>query len=354
MVGRVWRTIAVLTLTTLSACEVVDRIRAGSGQDTVAARAGGVTLNLEPPGVVRPGEEATIRLSVWNRADTAVTELRAELLLPAWMEPGPPEPEGTEVTMVSSGEGTRLSYQMARSPLQPGESRTVVQRVRTPAQHWSGADISPSRTIRAWLAGPGGHPLGAEVESEVVVDATAFAEGADAAGQRHDLQDAAEIQGDRVGAVRLGMSADEVRQVAPQSRDTTWQAEGTTERGMVVPLRAGAAGQPQAAGPNAVVRLVNGRVNGIWVRDRGIRTAEGLGVGSRVEELRTAYGQGCAGVREGRVVMWFPEKPGISFILDAQVPSDLTALRRDPGQIPGSATVRDVFARGGTDTCPSA
>lgn len=354
MAGRVWRVIAVVALAILSACEIADRVRAGSGQDTVAAPSGGVTLNLEPPGVVRPGEEATIRLSVWNRGDAAVAELRAELLLPAWMEPGPPEPEGTEVTMVSSGEGTRLSYQMASPPLQPGESRTVVQRVRTPAQDWTGADISPSRTIRAWLAGPGGHPLGAEVESEVVVDAAAFAQGGDVAGQRQDGQGAAQIQGDRVGPVRLGMSAEEVRQVAPQSRDTTWRAEGATERGMVVPLSSGATGQGSAGGARAIVLLANGRVERIRVRDRDIRTAEGLGVGSRVEELRTAYGRGCADVGEGRVVMWFPEKPGISFVLDARPPADPAALRRGREQLPGSATVREVLVRRGSDTCPSA
>jgi hypothetical protein len=326
----------------VSACEMMDRVR-GSAADTGGT--GGITLNLETPGAVRAGEEAVFRLSVLNRGDTAITHMQAELFLPAWLQPLPPTQEGIVVTMVASGEGTRLSYRIADPPLQPGESRTVAQPVRVPPEHWEGVDISPSRTVRAWLSDARGQPLGVEVTSDIVVEGLqpAAADTLAEPGAAHT------VGRDGVGGLRLGMSAAEVRQRFPAARDTTWSAEGMTERGLQVPLAEPA--DAREGGSVAVARLADGRIDQIRVRSPGPRTAEGLGVGSRLEELRAAYGPPCVSAEHGQVVVWFARQPGVSFVLDTAPPANPEALRRDPAYLPDSATVRELFVRGGADGC---
>jgi hypothetical protein len=330
------QTAAVLALfVTLPACDAMERVRGATARGEAAA-AGSLSMNLELPGLVRGGEETAARINVQNRTDTAVTHLRAELFLPAWMQPLPPDYEGAAVTMVSSGEGTRLSYDVATPPLAPGESRTVVQRVRIPEEDWAGADVSPSRTVRAWLVGPAGQPLGVEVSSEIAVEGLRPAAGADTSALRSALG----VGEGSVGPLRLGMTADEVRRRFPDARDTTWSAEGMEERGMVVPLT------DAGGGVRVVARLPDGRVDRITVRDRQPRTADGLGVGSRLEELRAAYGEPCLGTGEGATVVWFGRLPGVSFVLDAP-----PAATRDPARLPASAPVRELFVRPGADGC---
>jgi hypothetical protein len=314
-------------------CDLVDRAR-GVGTGTHDLR-DLVTLTLEAPGMVSPGEVSAIRLSIRNASDTTVTGFWVELLLPAWMEPGPPEPVGTTVTMVSSGEGTALRYPVAEPPLAAGEARTVVQPVRIPRASWEGADISPSRTVRARLIGADGSALGPTVQTEVAVDPAAFAAeaggGADGGAPR--------VTADGVGGVRLGMSEEAVRQLPAAVRDTVWSAEGMRQDGLVLYFQDG--------GGNAVAELVNGRVHRVFVVERGPTTAEGLGVGSRFEELRAAYGRVCSADAEGRTVVWFPEKPGISFVVRGGATDDTAA---DRGISP-SATVSQLFVRRGTDSC---
>ncbi|MDQ3556023.1 MAG: hypothetical protein M3409_04495, partial [Gemmatimonadota bacterium] len=173
---RRWKTRlgAVGLLVAVSACEVVDRARsrdAAGEEERVDAGATGLTLNLETPGSVRMGEQAAIHLAVTNGADTAVAGVRLELLLPPWMEPLVPEPAGTEVNLVASDEGTRLAYPFTTRPLQPGESRTIVQRIRAPAPSAGAANVFPGG-VRASLAGLDGRPLGAQVESQLAIDTT--------------------------------------------------------------------------------------------------------------------------------------------------------------------------------------
>jgi len=116
---------------------------------------------------------------------------------------------------------------------------------------------------------------------------------------------------------------------------------------MVVPL-AGSGGQ----GTPVLVRLADGQVDRIAVRGQGVRTGAGLGVGSRLEELNAAYGQPCVAAGErGEVVVWYARQPGVSFVLDMPTPPSPDAVRQDPARLPGSARVRELFVRRGTDGC---
>lgn len=334
----IWSVCTAMLLFVGSGCEVVDRVRnRGVAADTAAssASAGGLTLGLQTPGVLRPGEEGVIRLSLTNRSDTVPRGIRVDLLVPGWMEPMPPRPGDREVTMAASAEeGTRFSYRMDEPPLEPGQMQTVEQRIRVPLSHPVSGGATPwSRVVRARLVSAGGEPV-AEVQSEVALGETPAGDSAQQApggpaGAR-----------DRLGPAHLGMSASALRQAAPGARDTTWTAEGMRERGLVVPIEGGG---------RAVALLAGDTVARIEVRDSIPRTREGLGVGSRLEQLRAAYGRACAALGEGNVVVWFPGAPGVSFALDA--PPDGQA-RVDPERLPASARVTRWWLRRGVDRCP--
>jgi hypothetical protein len=343
----IYRIATFTLLSLLPACDALERARGLVGRDTADAAAGGVTLHLEAPGMVRMGELAMIRLNIQNRGDTAVSAIYAEVFLPSWMEPLPPDREGAAVTMVGSGEGTTLSYAFADPPLQPGESRSVVQRFRTPPEEAWDADVPTSSTVRASLLGADRQPLGVEIASDVAVAGSG--EAADTAAAGSDAGLAPEVSREGVGDVRLGMTRAELRDRYPGARDTSWTAEGMSERGLVIPLQTA----PGAGNQARIAALLEGdRVSRLYVRDPAPRTGEGVGVGSRLEDLRSAYGPACADIgEEGAPVVWFPAKPGLSFVLDAPGITDAAAIRRDPAQIPGTATVRELFVRRGADGC---
>jgi hypothetical protein len=186
--------------------------------------------------------------------------------------------------------------------------------------------------IRARLLGADGTPL-AEVESEIVLDSAATSgTGASASG--------APVR-ERLGPLHLGMTAAAAKQTAPTARDTTWSQEGIQQRGITVPVGNG----------RALAVLSENLVTRIEVADTAVRTAERLGVGSRVDELRAAYGPPCVEVAEGRVVVWFAKAPGISFALDTPVPQNVAQLRANPDRLPATSRVTRWWLRRGVDTC---
>ena len=225
---------------TTAGCEAVDRARSRFGTtDTIATVTGtGLALGLQTPGLLRPGDEGALRLTLTNHTDTVVSAIRLELIVPGWAEAMPPRVGERPVTMAAMEDGSTLfSYQMADMPLDPKGVQTVEQRIRVPASSIpSRGEVPWTRTVRARLVDGNGRAL-AEVLSELMLDSIAIPvarslAGADTAGRR-----------DRLGAVELGMNAVAVKQAVRTARDTTWMQEGTQQRGLVYPVGNGKIGR---------------------------------------------------------------------------------------------------------------
>jgi hypothetical protein len=334
--GRVRGVAAIAVLLALPACDTVDRARSQLGTtDTisVASTGSGVMLGLQAPGMLRTGEEGVLRLSVTNRTDTTATNIHLELIVPAWAEPMPPRPGDREVSMVSLPEGgTRFSYRMQEGPLESGQTQSVEQRIRVPVNGvMSGPDAPWNGVVRARLLGGNGDAL-AEVEGHIGLAPAQVVVPAGGSADRRD----------QIGPVRLGMTGTALRQSVSAARDTSWTEDGTAQRGTWVPL--GSDGRTLAM-------LSNDTVVRLEVRDAAVRTREGFGVGSRLEELRSAYGNACADVADGAVVVWFAAAPGARFALDAAVPPNAAQLRASPGGVPAAATVTRWWLHRGDDSC---
>jgi hypothetical protein len=327
---------AAVALLSLPGCDTVDRARSQFGTtDTVsvAGTGSGVMLRLQAPGMLRAGEEGILRLSVTNRTDTVATAISLELVVPAWAEPMPPRPGDREVSMVSIAEGgTRFSYRMQEGPLEPGQTQSVEQRIRVPLGGvMSGPDAPWNGVVRARLLNGQGEAL-AEVEGHIGL-----------AGAAADAPPGSSPEGrDQVGPARLGMTRATLRQSVPAARDTSWAEAGTTQGGVWVPL---------GSDRRALALLVGDTVVRLEVRDAAVRTREGLGVGSRLDELRSSYGSACADIREGAVVVQFSAAPGVRFALDTQAPSSAAQLRASADGLPATATVTRWWVQRGAEGC---
>jgi len=321
-------------------CEAVDRARTRFGKETtdtvLTATGSGLALGLQAPGALRPGDEGVLRLTLTNNTDTAVSNVRLELIVPAWVEPMPPRAGERPVTLSAQENGsTVFSYGAVDAPLTPGQLQTVDQRIRVPAAGSVARGNAPwTRTVRARLLAANGGTL-AEVQTGIAVDSAALV-------SESTTDDASAItRREQVGPIALGMSAAAVKQTVPNTRDTTWSQGGVRQRGVLVPI----------ANQNAFAVLTGDAVARIEVGHPAIQTPERLGVGSRMSELRAAYGAACADVIGGRVVAWFAAAPGMSFVLNAPVPRN--AAEFDPAKISDNAQVTRWWVSKDAEICPS-
>lgn len=141
---------------------------------------------------------------------------------------------------------------------------------------------------------------------------------------------AAPITGNGIGTVRLGMKADSLRAACAGTVERREPAdEGTTALVLDVPLD----------GEHAVAEIDVGQVWRIQVRTPGLRTADGIGVGSTLRQLLTdARAVGMSG--EGRLFVMGPARCGLSFQLAPEAAralpqgGDAGALRRLPPNTP--------------------
>ena len=159
----------------------------------------------------------------------------------------------------------------------------------------------------------------------------------------------AQVSGEGVGTVRLGMTADALRRRC-ETADTTFSlGEGQQEHGLAV--RVGKArvvamlGADSVGGDSTVTRIIIGR--------RGATTTGGIGVGSNVTSLRLRHGRLCGLVGEGRIVAQAPSVPGVSFGTSAdygELAPDPAALRA--GELPGRALITEIWVHGHPTMCP--
>jgi hypothetical protein len=148
------------------------------------------------------------------------------------------------------------------------------------------------------------------------------------------------VDGDGVGNIRIGMSADTVKAHCVVLRDTVERrTEGQLERILVVPFEQ----------DTAVVEVNEGRVWRIEITEPGLRTSNWLGVGTPLSALLALNGgvQGLVG--EGNLFLVSQALCGLSFELsEPRSPSgtwDAARLRT----LPKSTVVNRVLVIGCRD-----
>ena len=288
-------------------------------------------------------EEDTLRVTVVNGTDQPLTGARLNLFVGSPVDvrvdsaaPSSPRPE-----MMSSGEGTRVSFSIGT--LAPGQSGEFAQAVRTPPAPRpplsEERDTATSFPVRAWVTAAD------QRELATAQDTIRIRAGSDVVvGGCGGIEDVA-VTRYGIGPVRLDMKASDVRTLCPEARDTTWRGqEGLPEKGLAVSL---------ATHPVLLV-LSADRISRIVVDTAGLRTGAGVGVGATLADLRARYAVLCTGQGDGGVALWSPVAPGISFGLDTAATAEWSTRRLPPDSLPEQAKVTSMWVRKGEDSCPPA
>jgi hypothetical protein len=319
-----------------------------------AAPAGSLEVKLEVPQLPGWNDLDTLGVTVANRTAAPVADAVLELYVQAPVRLLVDSAAGTVPGVEVTAEGTRLTFPIGA--LAPGATVAVRQGLRTPpapapaaggkaapAPRTSGftatlADTASRFLVRATVAGRSGSPLAPPVQDTLRIRA-----GSEVAvggcGSTGDV--VATRYG--IGPVRVGMTETALRSACPEARDTAWTSEGTKETGLVV----------LPGGRRVLAVTGGGAVRRIVADDPGVRTPNGFGAGSAVAELRASYGRMCAGRGEGKVAVWFPNAPGVSFGLDTAATRGWPAARVDPDSIPDETKVAALWVRQGSDDCPA-
>jgi len=149
-----------------------------------------------------------------------------------------------------------------------------------------------------------------------------------------------ELHGEGVGEIQIGRDLDETMAACPTVADSVVEdAEAMPQREVVFRL-----------GEVPVIAETDDHV--IWrirVRDPRLHTSDGLGVGTRLEELRQTGGMRGL-LEQGRVYATTATHCGISFQLEDVAgeawPGKATLTEADMASLPGSLTVEEVLIFG--------
>lgn len=151
------------------------------------------------------------------------------------------------------------------------------------------------------------------------------------------------VDGRRVGAVQLGMTADALRRTCYVTDTTFSLGEGLMERGLAT----------RVVGASVVALLGPGdTVSRILVREAGLLTERQIGVTSNLMAIRRRHPTVCALAGEGRVLVASPEQPGMSFVLSTSFRahgSDAAAGRISA--LPDTSSVTGIWVHGVQTTC---
>lgn len=287
-------------------------------------------------------EQDTLRVTVVNATEQPVSgavELFVAVPVELLRDSAAARPDSAAPRITPAADGTRAVF--AVRALAPGASAEFRQAVRTPpapVPATAARDTAPRFVVRAALAGADGAPLAAAADTIRIRAGSAVVRGG--CGGVGDVS----VTRYGVGPLRLDMTAADVRSLCPEARDTTWQGqEGLTERGLLVRL----------GGTRVIVELDGQTVHRIRTDTAGLRTGAGVGVGATLAELRGRYGRMCADEAEGKVAVWSPAAPGISFGLRTEDTGEWAVESRDAGLLPDTARVEEMWVRKGTDDCPT-
>jgi len=300
--------------------------------DTTSAPGALVTFAVPEP--MGWNQEDTIVVALANRTATAMEGARIQLVMRGAVAAvaAPPGTPGAPAIDSAGGE-TRVTWELGT--VAQGAAVEVRQPVRTPPAPVGAAATTPVFPVRVALLSRAGAPLAAPRE-----DTIRIRPGSERAAGGCATAGSSPAQRYGIGPVRMGMTAAALRAACPEARDTAWQGEGVAEKGLLVFL-AGRAVVAQLAG-DSVVRIV--------AVSPEVRTAAGVGIGSTLGDLRSRYGRLCALEGEGRLALWSPNAPGVSFGL---APADTAGAAAQPDSIRDDVKVATLWIHGKDTPCPA-